>query len=111
LLSIDTIPILRPGLLILTKIKRAVQYIGSTRPQSMNKLSKDVDDIEFLLRWLRDRNELVDFDGYVSTVPLDRLHSAAKNLVDFLKRTGQDEIVELFDGVLKQEDKVKVMVD
>lgn len=45
----DSIPILRSGLLISTKIKRYVQYIGNTRPKSIIKFQQDVSDVEFLL--------------------------------------------------------------
>lgn len=66
---LDSIPILRPGILVLTKIKRCVQYIGSTRPKSVSKFRQDTYDIEFLLHWLARNNQMIDFAGFSTLTP------------------------------------------
>ncbi|KAL7625832.1 hypothetical protein AAE478_005055 [Parahypoxylon ruwenzoriense] len=77
-----TIPVLHPAVLILTKIKRCVQFIGSTRPQSVRKFRSDVSDIQSLLNWLVRRNEKIDFVGYHSAT-VDRLYKAVTDLLNY----------------------------
>lgn len=103
-----TVPILRPGVLVLTKIKRCVQFIGSTRPKSIVKFNRDLSDIRYLLQWLAQHNEKVDFAGYSSPMP-DRLYSATKDLRNHWKETGEDEWVELMDSLLEQDDQDKIV--
>ncbi|KAJ5551539.1 hypothetical protein N7535_000517 [Penicillium sp. DV-2018c] len=58
------IPIVAPSVLVLTKIKRWSFLAESSRPQSVRKAERDVQDIVVLLKWL-DKNDLhIDFEGY-----------------------------------------------
>ncbi|KAF5242911.1 hypothetical protein FAUST_3078 [Fusarium austroamericanum] len=83
-----SVPILEPGVLILTKMKRAAQYIGSKRPQSMLEYSGDLQDILHLLAWLRDHNSKIDFFRWA--------------------RLGQSNNVEMLDSALNPSDKAKL---
>ncbi|KAK0738096.1 hypothetical protein B0T18DRAFT_394448 [Schizothecium vesticola] len=76
------IPILRSSILVLTKIKRCVQFIDSTHPKSLTKLGQDLADIGFLLRWLHQNNQKVDFVDY-SYASMDRLYEATKKLAGY----------------------------
>ncbi|QPC72254.1 hypothetical protein HYE68_003006 [Fusarium pseudograminearum] len=103
-----SVPILEPGVLILTKMKRATQYIGSTRPQSMLKYSGDLQDILHLLAWLRDNNRKIDFVAYDAASP-ERLYDAVRNMRDHWARLGQSNNVEMLDSALKPSDKAIIM--
>ncbi|KAI5861125.1 hypothetical protein GGS23DRAFT_577127 [Durotheca rogersii] len=103
-----TIPVLHPGLLILTKIKRCAQLIGSTRPRSVAKFHSDLSDITFLLGWLAEHDEKVDFAGYASLTP-ERLYTTTKDLVRHWKDTGNGETVHLIVSVLEDDDRRKIM--
>ncbi|KAM4056553.1 hypothetical protein HRG_003424 [Hirsutella rhossiliensis] len=104
------VPILRPGILILTKIKRCATLIDSTRPKSLTKFRFDVSDIEFLLKWLVNNDEKVDFAGYQSRA-VHRLYAAAGELLKHWKETGQEELVQLMDSVLEEDDREKIKVE
>lgn len=105
---LDSIPILRPGLLVLTKIKRCVQYIGSTRPKSIIKFQQDVSDVEFLLRWLALNKEMVDFAGY-STLTPDRLYMAVEQLLRYWRETNHHVFATLLDSLLEHQDRERIM--
>ncbi len=105
---LDSIPILRPGLLILTKIKRCVQYIGSTRPKSIIKFQQDVSDVKFLLQWLALNKEMVDFAGY-STLTPDRLYMAVGQLLGHWRGTNQDVLATLLNSLLEHQDRERIM--
>ncbi|KAI4125347.1 MAG: hypothetical protein LQ338_004306 [Usnochroma carphineum] len=66
---VDSVSILHPGVLIITKVKRWVHLAESTRPQSIAKAASDFSDIEFLLHWLVDHNQEVDFESYAAVKP------------------------------------------
>ncbi|PTD02014.1 hypothetical protein FCULG_00010647 [Fusarium culmorum] len=102
-----SVPILEPGVLILTKMKRATQYIGSTRPQSMLKYSSDLQDIFLLLAWLRDNNRKIDFVAYDAASP-ERLYDAVRSMRDHWARLGQGNNVEMLDSALNPSDKTKL---
>ena len=46
-----------------------MQLIESTRPRSMVKFGQDLSDIKYLLKWLAEHNEKVDFAGYFALKP------------------------------------------
>ncbi|KAM0362074.1 hypothetical protein ACHAP4_000804 [Fusarium culmorum] len=102
-----SVPILEPSVLILTKMKRATQYIGSTRPQSMLKYSSDLQDIFLLLAWLRDNNRKIDFVAYDAASP-ERLYDAVRSMRDHWARLGQGNNVEMLDSALNSSDKTKL---
>ncbi|KAF5558906.1 hypothetical protein FPHYL_7247 [Fusarium phyllophilum] len=102
-----SIPILDPGILVLTKMKRAHHYIGSTRPQSMNKLRSDIFDILHLLRWLQDHDKKIDFINYDSAAP-ERLYDAVRNMRAHWDSMGQHDEVQLLDDVLEESDKATI---
>ncbi|KAI1074772.1 hypothetical protein F5B20DRAFT_595816 [Whalleya microplaca] len=102
------IPILHPAVLILTKMKRCAQLVTSTRPQSVYKFENDLSDIEFLLNWLAQRNEKIDFVGYNSTT-VDRLYKAVEDIADYWRQAGEQDLVDLLDSVLKPSDREQIM--
>ncbi|EKJ73028.1 hypothetical protein FPSE_06816 [Fusarium pseudograminearum CS3096] len=102
-----SVPILEPGVLILTKMKRATQYIGSTRPQSVLKYGGDLQGILHLLAWLRNRNKKIDFVAYDAASP-ERLYDAVRNMRNHWARLGQSNNVGMLDSALKPSDKAKV---
>ncbi|KAI1418583.1 hypothetical protein F5Y13DRAFT_184224 [Hypoxylon sp. FL1857] len=106
-LESSEIPILHPAVLILTKMKRAAQLIASTRPLSRAKFHSDCSDITYLLNWLAQRNETVDFVGYKSAA-VDRLYKAVIDLLNHWRTTERD-MVDLLDSVLKPSDREKIM--
>ncbi|KAJ4136526.1 hypothetical protein NW768_004141 [Fusarium equiseti] len=99
------IPIPIPGVLILTKMKRAVQYIGSTRPHSVTKFKADIQDIVHLLSWLNTHNEKIDFAKYEPASPL-RLYNTAGKMRNHWLSLGED--VRLLDDALNEEDALSV---
>ncbi|EEU34538.1 uncharacterized protein NECHADRAFT_55614, partial [Fusarium vanettenii 77-13-4] len=103
-----SIPILEPGVLILTKMKRSAQYIGSTRPQSVSKYNSDVRDIVHLLHWLRTNEKKVDFIGYDAASP-QRLYDAVRKMRSHWRTTGQSTNVQLLDDALEANDKAIIV--
>ncbi|WZH44201.1 hypothetical protein QYS62_005219 [Fusarium acuminatum] len=97
------LPILRPGVLILTKIKRASQYIGSTRPQSVFKYNADVRDIVYLLHWLQAHDMKIDFENYDASDP-ERLYRVIRKLHDHWVATGQFDIVRMLGAAIQERD-------
>ncbi|KAI4153000.1 MAG: hypothetical protein L6R39_001694 [Caloplaca ligustica] len=77
---VDSVSILHPGVLIITKVKRWVHIAESTRPQSMLKADSDLNDIQFLLKWLNSHDQKVDFDSYAAIKPKDQLLPAFRTL-------------------------------
>lgn len=106
-----TLPVLAPALLVLTKTKRCVMYIGSTRPASARKFQSDILDIEFLLDWLQRHGQSVDFAGYhcADGAAKDRLYMAVAKLRGYFKEKGLDEQVRLLESVLGEDDKERIM--
>ncbi|RKL41623.1 hypothetical protein BFJ72_g5515 [Fusarium proliferatum] len=103
-----SIPILHPSVLVLTKLKRSSQYIGSTRPQSVVKLYSDVRDIVYLLHWLQDHYMKIDFINYDSATP-ERLYDAVRNMRAHWVSMGENDQVKMLDDVLQESDKAIVM--
>lgn len=103
-----SVPILHPSVLVLTKIKRCVHFIGSSRPLSMSKFRTDIDDIKFLLEWLVKEGQHIDFDDY-QAANVDRLYTATKDLVAYWRQKGKSDLVELMEAVLKPADRRKIM--
>ncbi|CZR45283.1 uncharacterized protein FPRO_15542 [Fusarium proliferatum ET1] len=103
-----SIPILHPSVLVLTKLKRSSQYIGSTRPQSVVKLYSDVRDIVYLLHWLQDHYMKIDFINYDSVTP-ERLYDAVRNMRAHWVSMGENDQVKMLDDVLQESDKAIVM--
>ncbi|KAM0206382.1 hypothetical protein ACHAQI_008298 [Fusarium lateritium] len=103
-----SLPILHPSVLILTKIKRASQYIGSTRPHSQFKYNADVRDIVHLLYWLRAYNQRIDFGGYDAAAP-ERLYEGVRKIRVQWESTGQSSNVEMLEEALEMIDKLILM--
>lgn len=76
----------------------------------MVKFGQDLSDIRYLLKWLAQHNEKVDFAGYFSLMP-NRLYLATKGLIKHWKETGEDEWVQLMDSLLEKDDRDKIMAD
>ncbi|KAI1135382.1 hypothetical protein F5Y05DRAFT_416370 [Hypoxylon sp. FL0543] len=102
------VPILHPAVLILTKIKRCVQLATSTRPQSIVKFHNDCSDITFLLNWLAERDETIDFVGYNSAA-VDRLYKAVADIIDYWRQAVKPDLVDLVSRVLERSDREKIM--
>lgn len=100
---------MRPGVLILTKIKRCATLLESTRPKSAVKYALDLSDILFLLKWLVNHNERVDFVGYQSR-NVARLYTAVGDLIRHWKQGGEDELVQLMESVLEDHDRERIDV-
>ncbi|KAG5661355.1 hypothetical protein KAF25_005477 [Fusarium avenaceum] len=99
------LPILPPGVLILTKIKRASHYIGSTRPQSVFKYNADVRDIFYLLLWLQVRGEKIDFESYDASDPRS-IYRAFRAIHDHWRdTTGQSMVAPVLNAALQRRDR------
>ncbi|KAK0753170.1 hypothetical protein B0T18DRAFT_312824, partial [Schizothecium vesticola] len=106
-------PVLKPAWLILTKIKRAVMYIGSTRPASRRKLAANSYDINFLLSWLQHRGQTIDFSGYpcANSLAKDRLYLATASLWKFWEEKQLGDF-HLLRSVLTDDDQeIVISVD
>jgi hypothetical protein len=79
----------------------------STRPRSIIKAGRDLEDIAYLLSWLAQHKENIDFAGYESTHP-ERLFNAVRQLVHIGKRDSWADFPELLVSVLTEEDLAKV---
>jgi len=86
-------------------MKRVVQYIGSTRPQSVTKYKSDVHDIIHILNWLNRHNKKIDFAKYDAASPL-RLYDAVGRIRNHWLSLGED--VQLMDDILNKEDELSV---
>ncbi|KYK55388.1 hypothetical protein DCS_07351 [Drechmeria coniospora] len=102
------VPVLHPRILILTKIKRCSWLIESTRPKSRLKFLSDESDIEFLIEWLVEHDEKIDFVGYQSP-DMDRLYTAVQKMVKFWERTGKEEKAQRICLVLENRDRERIM--
>ncbi|KAF5551292.1 hypothetical protein FMEXI_3410 [Fusarium mexicanum] len=103
-----SIPILHPSVLILTKMKRSCQYIGSTRPQSVVKFNSDVRDIIYLLIWLQDHGMKIDFINYDAVSP-ERLYDSVRKMRAHWSCKGEITTVQMLDDVLEESDKATIM--
>ncbi|KAG5754855.1 hypothetical protein H9Q69_004545 [Fusarium xylarioides] len=103
----ESIPIFHPGVLILTKMKRSCQYIGSTRPQSVVKFNSDVRDIVYLLHWLQDQSKKIDFANYDAASP-ERLYDAVRKMRAHWESKGESTTVQLLDDVMEESDKATI---
>ncbi|KAJ5675031.1 uncharacterized protein N7477_004965 [Penicillium maclennaniae] len=72
------IPIVAPSVLVPTKIKRWSFLADSTRPKSITKAARDVQDIEILLRWLAKNDLYIDFEGYPEKQEQEHLSGVRK---------------------------------
>ncbi|KAK1777350.1 hypothetical protein QBC45DRAFT_479303 [Copromyces sp. CBS 386.78] len=95
-MTVRGIPILPPRFLLLTKIKRCTNFLGSDRPKSVERFKSDEGDIKYLLKWLVEENERVDVKGYCQgdgTRALDDniLIQKVGKLVQFWKEKGDEE--------------------
>lgn len=79
----------------------------STRPRSITKAQTDLEDIGYLLSWLAQHKENIDFVRYESSHP-ERLFDAVRQLVHIGKRDSWAELLELLVSVLTEEDLAKV---
>ncbi|KAK3358114.1 hypothetical protein B0T25DRAFT_449634 [Lasiosphaeria hispida] len=95
---------LRPGILVLTKIKRCIHFIGSTRPKPITKLGRDLEDVQFLLKWLAEHDKKVEFIGY-SSLDVHRLYSAVRPLREYRNGAGGEHLVQLLDSVMEVDDQ------
>ncbi|KAI0350010.1 hypothetical protein OH77DRAFT_1431401 [Trametes cingulata] len=58
------IDILHPSILILTKFNRWSLDYTSTRPKTVRKVASDRGDIRFLIKWLAENSQQIQFDEY-----------------------------------------------
>ena len=79
----------------------------STRPRSITKAKRDLEDIGYLLRWLAQHKENIDFVRYESSHP-ERLFDVVRQLVRIGKRESWADLLELLGSVLTEEDLAKV---
>jgi hypothetical protein len=56
--------ILSPPILLLTKMKRWYHQRESTRPKTVSKNRSDKEDLDFLIFWLAENDQKIDFDLY-----------------------------------------------
>lgn len=87
-------------------MKRAAQYIGSTRPQSVIKYKSDVHDIVHLLNWLNAYDHKIDFAMYDAASPL-RLYDAVGKMRNHWLNLGSED-VQLLDDALNEEDALLI---
>ncbi|EPE04396.1 hypothetical protein F503_01400 [Ophiostoma piceae UAMH 11346] len=80
--SIYGVRVLEPGVLVLTKMKHCIHYIGSSRSASLFKLKRDEDDIKYLLIEIKKRHKTIDFVGYETPNPT-RLYLAVQQLARY----------------------------
>ncbi|KAK2804373.1 hypothetical protein FQN50_006666 [Emmonsiellopsis sp. PD_5] len=87
-------PIIDPGVLILTKLKRWMFLAESTRPESITRAENDLYDMEKTLRWLDKRGATIDMTKYPETSKEKLLEGFRKliqanggRLYDLLKST------------------------
>lgn len=119
--AVRGIPVLPPRLLLLTKIKRCTNFLGSDRPKSVERFKSDEGDIKFLLKWLVEEKERVDIEGYCQsgggtcTRALDdntnSLIRKVGELVQFWKEKGDEEkeTVAGLQRAMKEEDWRRVV--
>ncbi len=107
-MAVHSFPVLRPSVLVLTKMKHAAQWIGSTRPQSIRIMAKDVSDISFLMQKLAAKNDAIDFENY-GAADVQRLCSACRSMVTEWRRIGNLELVERMSKVLREADRQLVL--
>ena len=79
----------------------------STRPRSIAKAQTDLEDIGYLLSWLAQHKENIDFVRYGSSHP-ERLFDVVRQLVRIGKRDSWADLLELLVSVLTEEDLTKV---
>jgi hypothetical protein len=91
----------------LTKIKRWATLCESTRPRSITKAETDLQDIIYVLKWLVEHKETIDFARYAAAHP-ERLFAAVRKLVYIGKRDNEARLLELLFSVLTEEDLAKV---
>lgn len=97
------VPILRPELLILTKIKRCVHMINSTRPKSIKKVETDTTDIMYLMGWLSKNGHKVNFAGYKTKEP-EKLYWAVGTMMKYWESNGEFGKMTMMKNVLDAED-------
>ena len=71
------------------------------------KAQKDLEDIIYLLHWLAQHKENIDFARYEATHP-ERLFDAVRQFVHIGKRDGRANLLELLFSVLTEEDLAKI---
>ncbi|KAJ4415564.1 hypothetical protein N0V85_002668 [Neurospora sp. IMI 360204] len=117
-MTLRGIPILAPRFLLLTKIKRCTNFLGSDRPKSVARFKSDEGDIKHLLKWLSQEKERVDFKGYhhggtgaevddnESMKTYDNLIHKVGELVQFWHEKGdeEEETVAGLQKVMEEDD-------
>ncbi len=101
------LPVLHPGILFLTKVKRWANIFESTRPKSIIKAQTDYEDLEWLMTWLIDRKETLRFDQYKTAQP-GRLYEALKTWVVCIEKKGTPEAQKSLKAIIKEEDWTKM---
>lgn len=76
--NLVSVPVVAPSILVLMKIRRWSFLADSTRPQSISKAKRDVEDIKLLFNWLTQKNLRVDFEGYWDKPKKDLLPGVRK---------------------------------
>ncbi|KAF8802084.1 hypothetical protein BYT27DRAFT_7261206 [Phlegmacium glaucopus] len=97
----QSIRILHPSVLILTKLKRWSCNYDSTRPKTVLKNKSDQKDISYLLNWLADKEMTVAFEDYKGKTK-DDLLVYVRNYRD--KFRDDVELIEVLKSVMKPDD-------
>jgi hypothetical protein len=74
----------------------------------MDKVASDIKDITYLLGWLAERGQKIDFLKYEAARP-EKLFEAMRQLVHVSKTEGEKEILQLLGSVLVEEDRAKAI--
>lgn len=101
------LPTLHPSVLVLTKMKRWASISDSTFPPSVKKAGTDLQDIDFLIKWLQERNLKISVGAYNAAKP-ERLYSALKVYAKHLEDNRLTEKLDLFKQVLSAYDTEKM---
>ncbi|KAK2752123.1 hypothetical protein FQN55_008013 [Onygenales sp. PD_40] len=92
-------PIVDPGVLILTKLKRWMFLAESTRPKSVTRAENDFYDMEKILRWLDKRSATIDLAKYPET-PKEKLLQGLRLLI----RADGGRLYDLLKSTLPPDD-------
>lgn len=84
-------------------MKRWASISESTFPGSVAKAGTDLRDIDFLIKWLQERNLKINVAAYNAAKP-ERLYNALKVYAKHLEDNGLREKLDLFKQVLSAYD-------
>lgn len=101
------LPVMHPGVLILTKLKRWMGIYQSTRPQTIRKATSDRNDIEFLSKWLAGNKQFIAFTEYEVDDPA-RLDVAVKTYFLYAEEQGAMDRLARMRSVIKEDDLARI---